>query len=79
MRTHHARAGGALSPPEGEAPVQPVIAQVLRQAALQVHQQQLREHAAPGEHVASKHDFFERYFRPGCSVVVAAALVLARY
>lgn len=43
MRSHHQRTGGALSAPEGEPSVLAGVAQVLRQAALQVHQFDVRQ------------------------------------
>ena len=47
LRAHDQGARGALRPPEGAAPLQPRPPQVLRQATLQVQQQQLCEYAAP--------------------------------
>ena len=46
LRAHDARARDPLPAPEGAAPLQPRPPQVLRQATLQVQQQQLRQHAA---------------------------------
>lgn len=51
VRTHHQGAGSALHSPEGETPVQPRAAQVLRQEALQVHQLELCKHVAPSTHL----------------------------
>ena len=47
LRAHDARARDPLPAPEGEPPLQPRPPQVLRQATLQVQQQQLCEYAAP--------------------------------
>lgn len=54
VRSHDERAGSALRTPEGEPPVQSGAAQVLRQEALQVHQQQLHQHAPPGADLRPK-------------------------
>ena len=54
LRPHHQGARAALPPPEGEPPVQPRPAQVLRQEALQVQQLQLCQHAAPGQLLREK-------------------------
>ena len=45
MRTHNQRAGGALRALEREPSVQSGPAEILRQEALQVHQQQFHQHA----------------------------------
>lgn len=60
VRAHDKRARSSLLAPEGQAPVQPGPAQVLRQAALQVHQLQLCQHAAASPHVE---------FKPACACV----------
>ena len=46
LRAHDARARDPLPAPEGAAPLQPRPPQVLRQATLQVQQQQFCQHAA---------------------------------
>ena len=54
VRPHDAGARSALPSPQGQAPVQSGPAQVLRQAALQVHEQQLRQYAAAGAHIRKR-------------------------
>lgn len=53
VRSYHLRAGGALPPPEGQPSVLAGAAQVLRQAALQVHQLAVRQQPArPAAHAS---------------------------